>query len=321
MFICPSCRAEYQLPNCNNCGHTTVAINNIWQLTSDPDIVTDGEGDKYIGYEYISESYSGNRKHVLEYPDILFANEITRLTGNGIFLDLGCGDGCFTVPAARNKTKIIAADISNKMMQILTQKANHNNVSLDNTTLCRMNALKIMLADNTVDCAVSCSVLHLISRPDKVINEIYRVLKPGGCFVYKDDSPGKTPDVPFDNTEYLNVVNNLYSLYWNLLAEHNIYPKKYSWKFDKEALCDNLFHSKEEIVVPVQMTYCNKLQEGFLPRFLGRGFSDQIDVPLELHNEVASIVIEKIKQMYGAGFGELEFHGVEPDVVMTVYRK
>jgi len=30
----------------------------------------DGAGDKYIGYEYIGENYSGNRKYILEYPTV-----------------------------------------------------------------------------------------------------------------------------------------------------------------------------------------------------------------------------------------------------------
>ncbi len=78
------------------------------------DIVINGDGDKYIGYEHIGESYSGNRKYIIEERDRLFANEISAMTENGIFLDLGCGDGCFTVPCASNGTKIIAGDISNK---------------------------------------------------------------------------------------------------------------------------------------------------------------------------------------------------------------
>jgi SAM-dependent methyltransferase len=321
MFICPSCKNQYTLPICPICGYAPAVLNDVWQLTDAPDIVIDGEGDKYIGYEYIGENYSGNRKYVLEYPNVLFAKEISRLTGDGIFLDLGCGDGCFTVPAAQNGTKVIAADISNNMLQILKQKASHNNISLENVIMCRMNALNIDLADNTVDSVVSNSVLHLISRPDKVISEIYRVLKPNGSFIFKDDRPGVKRDTPFDNSKYNNIVNELYSLYWNLLAEHDVRPKKYSWKFDREAICGGLFNSKEEIIIPVQIEYSNKLKDGFLPRFLGRGFSDQVDVPANLHNEILAAAVEQIKQKHGENFDETAFYGIEPDIVMTVYRK
>ena len=321
MFICTSCKANYKLPACMNCGYSPACIEGIWQLSSDPDIVTDGDGDKYIGYEHIGDNYSGNRKYILEHKDILFAKEISRLTGEGIFLDLGCGDGCFTIPAAQNGTNVIAADISNKMMTILKDKAKHNGIALNNVTLCRMNALNILLANNSIDCVTSVSVLHLISRPEHVISEIYRTLKHSGCFITKDDRPGKSMDIPFDNTEYNKIVNDLYSLYWNLLAAHNVKPKKYSWKFDRDSICNSLFKTKEEVIIPIQTKYQSKLKDGFLPRLAGKGFSDQVDVPLNLHNEVIRNTIEQIKTIYGEKYDEAQFQGIEPDIVVTIYRK
>ena len=321
MFICPFCKTEYELPYCLNCGYTPGCIDDIWQMTDDPDIVTDGDGDKYIGYEYIGEAYSGAQKYVLGYPDGLFAKEISRITGNGVFFDLGCGDGCFTVPAAQNGTKIIAADISNKMLKILKNRANRNDISLKNVTLCRMNALNLSLADNAVDCVVSNSVLHLISRPEKVVREIHRVLKPGGCFIVKDDRPGNTPGTPYDNSEYNIIVDELYGMYWKQLEQKGVNPTKYGWNFDRESLCAELFAEKNEIVLPVQTEFIEKLKVGFLPRFLGKGFSDQVDVPVELHDETVYEVIGQIKEKYGNDFDELAFHGIEPDIVMTVYKK
>ena len=67
--------------------------NNIYQLTDAPDIVISGEGDKYIGYEHIGGAYSGNNKYLIRESDELFADYLAEVTGNGIFLDLACGDG------------------------------------------------------------------------------------------------------------------------------------------------------------------------------------------------------------------------------------
>jgi hypothetical protein len=100
MFTCPKCKLKIDLPICKFCGNEITNRNNIWQLSDMPDIVTEGDGDKYIGYEYIGESYSGKRKYLIEERDYLFAKEIYELTGDGIFLDLACGDGCFTIPCA-----------------------------------------------------------------------------------------------------------------------------------------------------------------------------------------------------------------------------
>jgi hypothetical protein len=99
MFKCSKCNSTFHLPVCGNCGYEIKKLNNIWQLSYMPDVVTEGE-DKYIGYEHINDHYSGKGKYLIEEKDALFAKELADLTGDGIFLDLACGDGCFTVPCA-----------------------------------------------------------------------------------------------------------------------------------------------------------------------------------------------------------------------------
>ena len=320
-FICPKCKSKLILPACKQCVYEVTKTNNIWQLSDMPDIITDGDGDKYIGYEYIGENYSGNRKYLIEERDALFAKEISTLTGQGIFLDLACGDGCFTVPCASYGTKIIAGDISNTMLGILQKKAQHNNISLENVTLCRLNALDIPLADESVNTVVANSMLHLISNPEKVVAEIRRVLKKDGAFICKDDTPGKRSQSTFDNAEYNNVVNSLYSEYWKALNEHGIKPKKYSWKFDKNAVCDNLFTEKSVIRIERGNTYESPLKDGFLARFGGRGFSDQVDVPQDIHEKVLQELLHEFKQKHGENFADIIFIGVEDDLEITVYKK
>lgn len=83
-------------------------------------MITDGDGDKYIGYEHIGKSYSGTRRYLIEERDALFAKEVARITGEGILLDLACGDGCLTVPCAAEGTHIIAGDISNSMLHLIS---------------------------------------------------------------------------------------------------------------------------------------------------------------------------------------------------------
>jgi hypothetical protein len=130
IFLYPKCKSKIELPTCDSCGYEIIKSNNIWQLSDMPDIVTEGSADKYIGYEYIGEHYSGNRKYRIEERDALFAKEVAKLTEDGTFLDLACGDGCFTVPCASCGLKIIAGDISNTMLSILQKKAENNKIPL-----------------------------------------------------------------------------------------------------------------------------------------------------------------------------------------------
>ncbi|HPF56114.1 MAG TPA: class I SAM-dependent methyltransferase [Clostridiales bacterium] len=310
-----------QFPSCEFCGNEIKKINNIWQLSDMPDIITDGEGDKYIGYENIGDSYSGNRKYLIEERDALFAKEVAKLTGDGVFLDLGCGDGCFTVPCASYGTKIIAGDISKAMLSILQEKAKRNHVSLNNVTLCRMNALDIPLEDESVDTVVCNSVLHLISNPQKVLSEIHRVLKKGGAFICKDDQPGRKNDSCYDNSKCHEIVNAMYSAYWAKLKERNIMPIKYSWKFDRAKVCDKLFKDKNEMMIERGNAYEIPLKHGFLPRFAGRGFSDQAGVPDEIHNHIIQELMIDLKNKFGDDFLDIVFKGIENNLLITVYQK
>ena len=304
---------------------TVRVIDNILQLTDAPDIVTSGDGDKYIGYEYIGEAYSGSRKYAIDEGDTLFADYISEKTGNGVFLDLGCGDGCITVPCAKKRHRIIAGDISNAMMKILQERARQNGVSLKNVTLCRMNALDIPIKDDSVDCVIANSVLHLISNPQKVLDEIFRVLKPGGRFVCREDAPGKESQLGEEyvkeNQEYLQIINGIYGAYWTELNARGIYAKKYSWRFDRDLACRELFGAVETRVIERGTHYFNRLVDIWLPRFAGRGFSDQVDVPPEVHKEVCHKVVTDFRARYGELFDTIGYHGVEDDIVITSYVK
>jgi len=322
MFLCSKCGSNFSLPECQ-CGHSICNIDSIWQFTDDPDIVTRGDGDHYIGYEEIGEHFSGNQKYVIDGGNTMVADEIAKLTDAGVFLDLGCGDGHFTVPVAKNGIKVIAADISNNMMRILQRKAAHNNISLmPHVVLCRMNALRPLIADNSIHSAICNSVLHLISRPDKVIGEIHRVLDRHGCFIFKDDMPGSSSnEMSDDSKDYVKVCNSIYKIYWDILKEHDLYPKKYNWKYDREGICNPIFASRDEVIIPWGVERVETLKDGFLARFSGKGFSDQVDIPKNLHSEALVKTLEIAQREYGSDFGKMEVRWTEPDIKLTIYRK
>jgi len=318
---CPVCSEKMELPECRKCGNVVERRGGIWQLTDMPDIVVADGADKYVGYEHIGEGYSGGRKYMMEDRDRAFAEVVSRLTGGGIFLDLACGDGCFTVPCAALGTRIIAGDISNEMLSILQKKAEMTGVSLDKVMLCRMNAYTIPLANESVDTVVANSVLHLVSNPEKVVREIHRVLKPGGCFICKDDRPGQAAASSYDNSLYMEIVNWLYQAYWETLQAKGIQPVKYGWRFDREEVCGRLFSEAQEEIIIRGNKAETLLGDGFLPRLLARGFSDQVNVPQDLHNEVMIGLLEKAKAQYGGDFAAVPHISDEEDIAVTCYIK
>ena len=307
-------------------GNKAITIeNNIFQLTDSPNLVTTGDGDKYIGYEHIGGAYSGNHKYVIRESDSIVAAYISDIVGDGVFLDLACGDGALTVPCAKCGIRIIAGDISNAMMMILQERAKRNNVSLENVTLCRMNALNLPIEDESIDCVVANSMLHLISNPQKVLDEIYRVLKIGGSFVCLSDAPGRKsiaiPEYEKENAEYSRALGEIYDTYWEELKAYDVHAKRYSWKFDRESACKAMFSEVEIKVIERDTPYADRLVDGFLPRFVGRGFSDQVDVPPEIHKAVADKVVASVREKYGKAFENIAYHGIEEDICIYRYKK
>ena len=308
-------------------GNKPITIeNNILQLTDSPNLVITGDGDKYIGYEHIGGAYSGNRKYVIGERDDIVASYISDIVGDGVFLDLACGDGALTVPCAKCGIRIIAGDISNGMMMILQERAKRNNVSLENVTLCRMNALNLPIEDESVDCVVANSMLHLISNPQKVLDEIYRVLKTGGSFVCLSDAPARKNSIYIseyekENAEYSRAVGEIYDAYWEELKAYDVYAKRYSWKFDRESACKAMFREVEIKVIERGMPYAERLVDVFLPRFEGRGFSDQVDVPPEIHKAVSDKVIASVREKYGKTFDNIMYHVIEEDICIYRYKK
>lgn len=96
-------------------------------------------------------------------------------------LDVSCGTGLVTFPLANiiaPDGKVTGIDISQEMIEKARQKA--EDLKLDHVSFSRMDAEDLELPDDTFD-AVICSLgLMYYPNPEKALNEMYRVLKPGG---------------------------------------------------------------------------------------------------------------------------------------------
>jgi ubiquinone/menaquinone biosynthesis C-methylase UbiE len=95
-------------------------------------------------------------------------------------VEIGCGYGTFTIPAAKKiKGALYAFDIDEEMLDIVKQKLKSE--SIDNVILEQRDVLTQTtgIPDNSVDCVILFNILHHES-PDDFLNEAYRILKPGG---------------------------------------------------------------------------------------------------------------------------------------------
>lgn len=103
-------------------------------------------------------------------------------------LEIGCGVGIDSLQFARAGADLTAIDLAPNALKLAQQNLEVHGYS---ATFINANAESLEFPDNHFDVVYSNGVLHHTPRPQKGINEVYRVLKPGGeaiILLYKKNS-------------------------------------------------------------------------------------------------------------------------------------
>jgi SAM-dependent methyltransferase len=100
-----------------------------------------------------------------------------------IILDLGAGLGESSVYFALRGARVIAQDISPKMLSLGRRLASQHGTQIE-AVICPAECLGVR--DDTVDFCYAANVLHHVTDRRAVLREIRRVLKPGGCVISWD---------------------------------------------------------------------------------------------------------------------------------------
>jgi SAM-dependent methyltransferase len=104
-----------------------------------------------------------------------------------VVVDIGCGAGMDLLLAARSvgsRGRAIGIDMTSAMAD--RARASARAAGLENVEVRLGDAMSLPLEDSSVDVVISNGVLNL--TPDKSVayGEVFRVLKPGGRFLYAD---------------------------------------------------------------------------------------------------------------------------------------
>jgi len=117
-------------------------------------------------------------------------------------LEVGCGSGAFTTFVARAvgaKGKVYALDIQPNMLKQLENKlAKPENKDIKNIKMIEGNAYELPFDDNSLDGAYMITVLQEIPDRDRALQQVNRVLKPGGILAITELFPD--PDYPWKST-------------------------------------------------------------------------------------------------------------------------
>jgi ubiquinone/menaquinone biosynthesis C-methylase UbiE len=100
------------------------------------------------------------------------------LAARGRCLEIGVGTGRIALPLYRSGVEMTGLDLSRPMMAKLLQKAGGHPLPLVEGT-----ATKLPFRDDVFDAALIVHVLHLIPNWREALEELVRVIRPGGAIV------------------------------------------------------------------------------------------------------------------------------------------
>lgn len=104
------------------------------------------------------------------------------LTKNSRLLDLGCGNGLFTIPLSYSSKGVMGVDFSRNMIFELNKKIKSKKIS--NITVQLSDFSKAKIPKNSFDVAVSFSTLYYVKELDRVLSIVKGSLKPEGVFIF-----------------------------------------------------------------------------------------------------------------------------------------
>lgn len=124
--------------------------------------------------------------------------------------DLGAGEGLISQLLARRADQVICIDNAPKMVDFGSQLAKKNGFT---NLIYKLGDIEsVPLKDKSVDLALLSQALHHASRPQKAVEEAYRILKPGGQVIILD-----LLEHQFDKAR------ELYADEWLGFSENNLY--------------------------------------------------------------------------------------------------
>ncbi len=136
------------------------------------------QGKKAHEYDDFSRKY--RLKDLKEYANLATSH----VTNGGSVLEIATGPGYFCTELAKlGNFKITGLDISNDLIKIARNNAEQAGVKVD---FLQGNASSIQFPDMSFDFIFCSWAIKNFMEPQKVLNEMYRVLKPGGTALIID---------------------------------------------------------------------------------------------------------------------------------------
>lgn len=134
-----------------------------------------------FGREITEEQFE--ETSIEDFKKLIHEDDLIVKDNDGIWLDLGCGNGRITKWMAYRCKRVYGVDISGEMIRLANERM--KGYTRQNITFFENDGEHILAPDNTFDFVFSYLVFQHIKTYHMIVNnfvEIARTLKPGGIF-------------------------------------------------------------------------------------------------------------------------------------------
>lgn len=140
--------------------------------------------DKSVTFDRAAEYYDDTRGFPpgVEHEVAAFIARSTGLTGTERALEIGIGTGRIALPLAQYTATYFGVDLAAPMLAKLRSKDTEHRVKVTEG-----DVMRLPFAAGVFDVAVAVHILHLVPNPGQAVDELARVLKPGGRVIQSRD--------------------------------------------------------------------------------------------------------------------------------------
>ncbi len=198
---------------------------NLWYSKEKKDKIIDIDGKKF--YRYMDKIYIPEKPELLSKEDSNALSELRVLLDKDVIdykyssdvshyllsfidndymeslIDFGCGGGFLLNLFHENNLTLknyYGLDSAKKSLDMAKENVVPSNITLNFEHFEKKSKLK--LKDNTIDNIISCFVMHFPVSNNQ-LDELYRVLKPNGKFIYNDFNYNKSKETTYKKIQYL----------------------------------------------------------------------------------------------------------------------
>lgn len=144
---------------------------------------------KSVSFDQAAGYYDRTRAMPDELRERLIPLLVSELPGSGRCLEVGVGTGRIGLSLAKHGVRLFGIDLSREMLKRLVA-----NYGASTVPIVQADATRLPFDDATFFGAVAAHVLHLIPDWTRAVDEIARVLNPGGVLLVSRGARGRNRD-------------------------------------------------------------------------------------------------------------------------------